>query len=919
VVALLLMALVACDAAPELDPRPREGWYQEPAAWSWTGDALEAAIGREAVWVPLETPARALALMVDGPLDDPAWTVTGRDAAGRTMEPVAIAWTWHEGLAHVGRVALPTPAVAVRMQGAGATAVQVEALVEVPDWQRPLAATLPLAVEEPQDKATLPAWVITRAGWGARSTPVCGSAHTPRFVTVHHTATPNNDTLSPAARMRQMQAYHIDALGWCDFGYHFTVGIDGRVYQGRTQATRTGSHVGNHNTNNVGVSVVGNFVSFDPRTVQIDGLVQIGTWITGTWGIPRTRDRILGHRDWSGHRSNACPGDRLYAQLGAIIRRMGGASAPPPPSCPAVCAPGAARCSAGGQVERCADHSGDGCATWGGAVACGCGQTCQTGVCVSDPSICCPAPVEGATGVFADLVDGSPGVRIAEQLFEQGITSGCSASPRLFCPGCRIPRAQAAAFVAAGLGLPTPVPAVARFEDVPTTHPQAGAIEALAEAGILAGCQASPARFCPDDTLTRAQAGQIIARARGGDLDASAQRVFEDVPADAWYRPAVETLHRACVVAGCGTEPLRYCPERAVTRLEFGTLLLRGLGLDADADRTPCCRPEPLAGATGTFGDVPDLDPFAPLAQAWFDAGITAGCRAEPRLFCRQCGVTRAQGMTLLARAMALDLEPPAVAPFADVPVDHPDAAAIAALVDRGVVQGCDLARGRFCPDTSLSRAQTAALLVRVLGVDGDGAPDPELLDVPADAWFAPAVAALFDACILDTCTSGVRRFCPADPVRREDFAWWVSRTLRIGGETNCLVAPDADDGTPDPATPDAGLSDDNGGDTETGPDRDASAGDDGSGSPDASLPPDAADPAQPPGTDAGSGGLSPPPAPGGGDASRAEPAPGSPRVVSGGGGCRQAGNPASSLPWLALGLGLVAWRRGSGGQPGRV
>lgn len=61
----------------------------------------------------------------------------------------------------------------------------------------------------------------------------------------------------------------------------------------------------------------------------------------------------------------------------------------------------------------------------------------------------------------------------------------------------------------------SPAPAVATFNDVPTTHPFFAVIEALVAAGITTGCDDSPPLFCPDGVVTRKQMAAFIARALG--------------------------------------------------------------------------------------------------------------------------------------------------------------------------------------------------------------------------------------------------------------------------------------------------------------------------------------------------------------------------------------------------------------------
>ena len=59
----------------------------------------------------------------------------------------------------------------------------------------------------------------------------------------------------------------------------------------------------------------------------------------------------------------------------------------------------------------------------------------------------------------------------------------------------------------------SPAPAVATFNDVPTSDPGFQYIEALVASGITAGCGGG--NFCPDATLTRRQMAVFLAKALG--------------------------------------------------------------------------------------------------------------------------------------------------------------------------------------------------------------------------------------------------------------------------------------------------------------------------------------------------------------------------------------------------------------------
>lgn len=194
--------------------------------------------------------------------------------------------------------------------------------------------------------------VVTRAEWGADESisPKSGSctrAFAPvQQLFVHHTAGSNSKTQDSAATMRAIYWYHVKNNGWCDIGYNFVVGRDGRLYEGRwarsyapgethtgedeTGRAVIGAHVAGYNTGSIGVSLMGNFeleeLPANMRTTLVDFLAwrsqQHGldpeakhTYVNGT--TSRELYYIAGHRDAG---STACPGKNVYKILPDIRR-----------------------------------------------------------------------------------------------------------------------------------------------------------------------------------------------------------------------------------------------------------------------------------------------------------------------------------------------------------------------------------------------------------------------------------------------------------------------------------------------------------------------------------------------------------------------------------------------------------------------
>ena len=163
--------------------------------------------------------------------------------------------------------------------------------------------------------------IYSRADWGARA-PACASGSmTPNRATIHHTVTPTNDSLSPQARLRQIQSFHINSRGWCDIGYNYLVSRDGRVWRGRG-ATRIGAHVSNSNTGNIGISFMGTHTTTAPTATQMCNTARLLRRLSMDFsGVDLNRTDVKGHRQYGG---TSCPGNALYSRIDKILRKARG-------------------------------------------------------------------------------------------------------------------------------------------------------------------------------------------------------------------------------------------------------------------------------------------------------------------------------------------------------------------------------------------------------------------------------------------------------------------------------------------------------------------------------------------------------------------------------------------------------------------
>lgn len=179
-----------------------------------------------------------------------------------------------------------------------------------------------------------------------------------------------------------------------------------------------------------------------------------------------------------------------------------------------------------------------------------------------------PQPVAQTTftAPFVDD-DGSPYEADIVALAYAGITSGCR--PGYYCPESLVSREQMATFLARSLGLAT-----ARtdyfWDDGGSAHQSA--INSIADAGISSGCGSG--RFCPADTLNRAEMATFLVKGLG--LPTPTKDYFWD---DGWtlHEPAINALAEAGITTGCGGG--KYCPTSGLTRAEMATFLVNALGL----------------------------------------------------------------------------------------------------------------------------------------------------------------------------------------------------------------------------------------------------------------------------------------------------------------------------------------------------
>ena len=186
------------------------------------------------------------------------------------------------------------------------------------------------------------------------------------------------------------------------------------------------------------------------------------------------------------------------------------------------------------------------------------------------------------------------------------------------------------------------------FGDVPFSHMYHDEIEVLYQNGYTAGCGYNPLLYCPDVPMTRAESSVFVERGIHGVEILPTQpstQVFDDLPLDEWAVKWVTALWNDGYTAGCGTDPMMYCPWQGHTRAEGAVFYLRMLN---GADYTP---PNPQ----GIFSDVPSGWWGEKWVEEAYNAGILPDCGTQPLRACPGDSLTRGLAAYMMVHAKGLD------------------------------------------------------------------------------------------------------------------------------------------------------------------------------------------------------------------------------------------------------------------------
>ncbi len=189
-----------------------------------------------------------------------------------------------------------------------------------------------------------------------------------------------------------------------------------------------------------------------------------------------------------------------------------------------------------------------------------------------------------------------------------------------------------------------------------------------------------------------------------------------------------------------------------------------------------------------TFNDVP-FDHWAyDHIESLYQSSLVAGCSAEPRLYCPDRILSRAESSVFILRGTyGAITDPPHASPdtptFSDVDPAFWGYGWIESLWQDGFTSGCSSDPLSFCPEGEHTRAEGSVFFLRIkYGADYEP-PTPQgiFADVTTDAWYFDWVEAAYNEGILPACQVDPLRFCPEDFLDRAWAAFMMIQAKGLG------------------------------------------------------------------------------------------------------------------------------------------
>lgn len=156
--------------------------------------------------------------------------------------------------------------------------------------------------------------IILRDKWKAKKTKINNNYLNPRNIIIHHSGEPKdawskkfeNDEI---AFMKRIQEYHIQGRSWDDIGYHFGIGLNGSILEGRIIKFQ-GVHCPSMNYRSIGIVIHGNYNYRTLKFNQIKSIIKLLVWLCTVFNI--NSNDIFMHKEIN---KTQCPGKNISKKM----------------------------------------------------------------------------------------------------------------------------------------------------------------------------------------------------------------------------------------------------------------------------------------------------------------------------------------------------------------------------------------------------------------------------------------------------------------------------------------------------------------------------------------------------------------------------------------------------------------------------
>ena len=153
--------------------------------------------------------------------------------------------------------------------------------------------------------------IVPRSGWNANE-PRPFKEHVPVRITIHHEGTRFELTADAAKHIKNVQVWGMGKdRNWTDIPYHFLIGPDGTIYEGRNVFTIGETATEYDPSGHLLITCLGNFEEQVVSEQQLSALIRLIAHTCRKYNIPY--ETIASHKDYSSKTS--CPGKNLYQYL----------------------------------------------------------------------------------------------------------------------------------------------------------------------------------------------------------------------------------------------------------------------------------------------------------------------------------------------------------------------------------------------------------------------------------------------------------------------------------------------------------------------------------------------------------------------------------------------------------------------------